>query len=67
MKYALVIFAAVLLSGCDGKYESDHTPGYAHTNYSKLCVDGVTYLKFGGYKQSHTVQLDRNSKVVPCK
>ena len=66
MKYAFVFLVAILLIGCDTKYDSEHKAGYAHTTYAKLCVDGVTYLDFGGYKPSHTVQLDRNSKIVPC-
>jgi hypothetical protein len=33
------------------------------TGYSKVCVEGVTYLQF---TTGSTIQIDKNGKYVPC-
>ena len=48
------------LTGC-GKV--DQVVG-ALTGYSKICVDGVSYLQF---TSGASVQYDKNGKIVLCK
>ena len=61
MKTTITIIAAVLaLSACGqvGRMEA------AATGYSKICVDGVSYLQF---TSGATAQLDATGKPVVCK
>lgn len=62
MKYSVLLAAlmAIVLEGC-GKVDRM----VAHyTGYSKICVDGVSYLQF---TSGATVQRDRNGQVVRCE
>lgn len=61
MKYVFVIFAAILLSGCD-QYQTEARPGFRSVNYSLVCIDGVTYVKHSAL----SVKLGKDSKIVPC-
>ena len=56
---ATLVLGGVTLAGCgwlDRRVASD-------TGYSKICVDGVTYLQF---TSGATVQVDRTGRPVPC-
>ncbi len=56
----LVLFSFVLaLAGCG---QIDRSVAEL-TGYSKLCVDGVTYIQF---TSGATIARDRNDKLVPC-
>lgn len=61
MKACIVIFVAVLVSGCGAadRFAAGVTGGAA-----KTCVDGVTYLQF---TSGATVQVDRTGKPVACQ
>lgn len=62
MKYSILAAAvvAVMMSGC-GK--ADRIIAH-YTGYSKICIDGVSYLQF---TSGATVQRDRNGQVVRCE
>ncbi len=62
MKNKLIILLITILftiMGC-GSYKQITA---AATGYSKVCVDGVTYLQFAS---GVTVQVDQNNKPVSC-
>ena len=56
----LVLFNLVMALGGCGQVDR----GVANlTGYSKLCVDGVTYIQFSS---GSVIARDRNDKLVPC-
>lgn len=60
MKYLVILSAAVILSGCgwfDRKMAS-------FTGYSKVCIEGVTYLQFSS---GSTPQYSIDGKLVACQ
>ncbi len=59
-KLFIILFAAFALTGC-GKVDRLTA---AITGYSKVCIDGVTYIQF---TSGATVQVDRDGKPVACK
>ncbi len=59
MKLILTIALVLGLTAC-GKVEQ-MTAHY--TGYSKICVDGVSYIQF---TSGATVQYNRENKVVTC-
>lgn len=61
MKILLVVLMASMLSGC-GWFERKFVANI--TGYSKICIDGVSYLQF---PSGATVQLDATGKPVTCK
>ena len=60
MKSIIAVMVVLALAGC-GKV--DQVVG-ALTGYSKICVDGVSYLQF---TSGASVQYDKNGKIVLCK
>lgn len=60
MKYLAVLVTALALAAC-GDFERANAK---LTGYSKICVDGVTYLQF---PSGATPQLNRDGKLVTCK
>lgn len=60
MKTLFVIAAALVLSACG---QVDHM-GAQLTGYSKICVDGITYLQFSS---GATVQVNAAGLPVVCK
>ena len=60
MKTLFVIAAALVLSAC-GQVDR---MGAQLTGYSKICVDGITYLQFSS---GATVQLNATGIPVVCK
>lgn len=59
-KLILVTALALAVSGC-GKMDQMEAH---YTGYSKICVDGVTYIQF---TSGATAQVDKDGKPVPCK
>lgn len=59
MKIVAALIALTLLAGC-GKFDQ-LTAHY--TGYSKICVEGVSYLQF---TSGATVQIDKTGKIVMC-
>ena len=60
MKFVALILVALSLTACG---IVDRAIGSV-TGYSKVCVDGVSYLQF---TSGATVQYDQTGKVVGCK
>lgn len=60
MKASIVIFVAVLVSGCGA---ADRFAANITGSASKTCVDGVTYLQF---TSGAAMQVDRTGKPVAC-
>lgn len=60
MKVLAVILTVLALSACG---QVDRLDAQL-TGYSKVCVDGVTYLQFSS---GATPQLNRDGKPVTCK
>jgi uncharacterized protein YceK len=60
MKMIYIITMMLALSGCGSLNRSAANL----MGYSKVCVEGVTYLQF---PTGAAVQLDTSGKVVPCK
>ena len=54
---------ALLIAGIAGCGVVDRAVG-GLTGYSKMCVDGVSYLQF---TSGASVQYDQTGKVVTCK
>lgn len=65
MKYLLLIFLFFSCNG-SGKVVQDSKLGYILYGQaiSEVCIKGVTYLE---YRSTLTVQLGRDSKIIPCK
>jgi hypothetical protein len=61
MKIVLVTATVLMLSGC-GWYERDVVANI--TGYSKICVEGVTYLQFFS---GATPQVNLEGRPVACK
>jgi hypothetical protein len=60
MKIVIVLSSMLFLAGC-GAWERTKAN---YTGYSKLCVDGVTYIQF---TSGATVHVDRTGKPVACR
>lgn len=60
MKKLIVFIAALMLTACGQIDQLDAQL----TGYSKVCVDGVSYLQFSS---GATAQLDSTGKPVTCK
>jgi hypothetical protein len=60
MKFIAIVFIALSLTACG---IVDRAIGSV-TGFSKVCVDGVSYLQF---TSGASVQYDQAGKVVTCK
>ncbi len=60
MKILIAAIIALTLAGC-GAVDRGIA---SFTGYSKMCVEGVSYLQF---TSGSTVQVDLNGKPVGCK
>lgn len=63
MKYSILLAALVAVMMTAGCGKADRMIAH-YTGYSKICVDGVSYLQF---TSGATVQRDRNGQVVRCE
>lgn len=58
-KIVFILPLCIALSGCGGMERTTAQ----WTGYSKMCVDGVSYIQF---TSGASVQYDRNNNVVTC-
>ena len=59
MKILFILTLLTMLSACG----AGDRLGAHLTGYTKICVDGVTYLQF---TSGASVQIDKNGKVITC-
>ena len=60
MKSIIAVMVVLALTGCGAV---DRVVG-SLTGYSKICVEGVSYLQF---TSGASVQYDKTGKIVLCK
>ncbi len=61
MKFVLVGALALALGGCEGAWNKMSANW---SGYTKICVEGVSYLQFG---TGAAVQVDLDGKPIACK
>lgn len=70
MKKTLVILTALLmLCGCDVKQDKHQiSQRYAANNIVEICIDGVSYLIYSGFKKGGIVpKLKVDGSLYTCK
>jgi hypothetical protein len=58
--FTTIIVAGLLMSGCQGAIQRQQAQW---NGYTKVCVEGVTYIQF---PTGTVVQRDRADHIVPC-
>lgn len=71
LSVAMSLMALVFLSACEDR-QSAESIAFAEravkSMFQEICVDGVTYLYYGGGKRAAiTVKLGTDSKVIVCE
>lgn len=51
MKKAMILLTAILVAGCDVQAQSERLAKHDLGRIREVCVDGVIYLIYSGYKE----------------